>query len=244
MQTSDDLAQEASKRRAKLDADQAELDRLETAARQAAEREQAARDAATYAWWDERRSGFGDRVRGRIDAAWDAFRAAVRDGGDTVATWRAFRVAVTEVTDDRLSIDLYFHEYERRRVQDIQRHHHRVSGEARVLCQVQVPRDLSRAEYDARLAAWRDDASAYVGRTLTDDEVNRQLGRRSLVDLLPFPPRDPIPPRSDGDGRITSYAEAIDRVIADLEAETLATARAARDSDREQSVEAKVKAAR
>ncbi|MQA78092.1 MAG: hypothetical protein GEV10_06380 [Streptosporangiales bacterium] len=240
--TSPDLAaqtaeaeRQAANLRALLEEEEAERQRVE------AER-QAQRERLAGQWWRERRSTFSDRNRGRVDTAWAAFKVAVRDGGDTLAAWREYRVAVREVADDRVTIDRHFDELDRRAVTARREHFKRVGEEAHLLSMLQVPRDISRQEYNTRLAAWRTDAEAYRDEPINDTEFQRF--RLALARLLPAPPVEwhGRPSASkEGEaarrGRTASYAEAVDLAMAEVEDAAVQAAALQRDHDRTQWVD-------
>lgn len=203
-----------------------------------ADQERAAkRDALTAAWWEQRLHTFIDRVGGKRDAAWAVFVDAVRSGGDTVAAWREYRVTVRQWHDDLTSWQQQRDERERREHRHAEAHWSRVTEEGRVLGQIQVPRDLGADQYEQRLTAWRDDAEAWLGRALTDAELDQvvhgKLPMHRLIGLAPIRPRGLGTPDSALRDRADSYAQAVDLVVAQLEAEAEQQAAADRERERE-----------
>lgn len=203
-----DLTEQAAAKRA-------EHDRVRAA-------EADAREEATEEFWHGRRQAFGERVRaGGTDVLWQAFAAAVRDGGDAITAWREYRLEVRRVDAENRAIRRYFDDQERVRVDAIIDEYQQVHREARLLAGIEVPRDMSRSEYVQRLAAHNRAASVYAGREFPADAAPDR-------DVLPLPPHrtaGSISPRPTPDPHgADSFTAAIDTVMAQLEHDAVAGA--------------------
>lgn len=197
--------------------------------------EQAARDTAAEAWWEQQRAVHADPAADRAaEEAWSAFAAAVRDDGDVVGRWRDYRRIVRRVADNRAAVAAHFAEKQRSAIEQQITTWRALNQEARILPDLE--RQLPAADFRARLAAWLDTLSAYTGRTVTEAETEQRAenGHRMLSRLLPdMPSHAPtlggaVVRERDVRGRADSFAAAVDMVVADIEQEAVTQARADR----------------
>lgn len=192
----------------------------------------AKRQAADLDWWTQRRATYAERTRGRVDGAWKAFAAAVRDGGDTVSAWREWRTTARLVREERLAITAYFQGRENDHARAEVEAYRQVHGEGYTLSQLQVGRDITAGEYASRLAAYNAAATRWQGETFKPDappapHLLRQPAR---------PVEGQVSELAEGEAwerGMLPYSDALESVMVDLDRRAVALAKAERQAARD-----------
>ena len=226
---------------ADLDTLQAARDKARAAAEKAAEKArtadeqhraaEAARKARRDDIWHQqmldRRAAYGETWGGNVSAARLAFLAAVREGRDTLAAWRDYRLARVLSEQERGTVETYFAERERVR---IEQHNSRVSElMSRGHLLDTTPRSERGPAWAERRAEWNARVAEVLGEDRSPDAaVLPSVLAAAIIDMPAHIRRGRV---ADLDVRPTeTYADALEDALRQIEAEeSQAAIDAARD---------------